>query len=195
LSTRLSGFYWSARDVIEQRPDPDDDTLLQFQNVGRYVSEGLEVEASYRNSKGWYGFGGGTVARVGSADGSGAVEYGKVVGAPAVTATLGISTPKLWDRAHLSAEAVVLSKRRTRPDENGAALPDSKAWTGLNATIYVPDLKGFDVTAGVRNILGTRDEVPAPGDYDRFPDPTTTIVIPKIPGEGRELFIKVGYSR
>lgn len=195
LSTRISGFYWSARDVIEQRPDPNDDTLLQFQNVGRYITEGVEVEATYRNSKGWYGFGGGTIARIGSANGTGAVEYGHVVGAPAVTATLGISTPKLWDVAHLSGEAVVLSRRETRPDENGNALPASSAWAGLNATIYVPDVKGFDVTAGVRNILGKRDEIPAPGDYDRFPDPSTTIVVPKIPGEGREFFIKVGYSR
>ena len=195
LSTRISGFHWSARDVIEQRPDPDDDTLLQFQNVGRYIAQGVEVEATYRTSGGWYAFGGGAVARVGSADGAGAVAYGNVVDAPAVTATVGVSTPKLWDRAHLSGEAVVLSKRSTRPDATGAALPDSPAWTGINATLYVPDLKGFDVTAGVRNILGTRDEIPAPGDYDRFPDPTTTIVVPKIPGEGREFFIKVGYSR
>ncbi len=195
LSTRVSGFYWDARDVIEQAPDPADDTLLQFQNVGRYITEGVEVEATYRNSRGWYAFGGGTVARIGSGDGSGPVAFGDVVGAPAVTATFGVSTPKLWDRAHLSAEGVVLSRRHTRPDETGNALPDSKAWTGINATIYVPDLKGFDVTAGVRNILGKRDEIPAPGDYDRFPDPATTIVIPKIPGEGREFFIKVGYSR
>lgn len=189
LSTRLSGFHWDARDLIEQRPDPADDTLLQFQNVGRYITQGVELEASYRNSSGWYAFGGGALARVGSADGSEAVEYGRVVDAPVVTATGGISTPKLGDRAHLSLEGVFLGKRHTR---EGA---DSAAWTGLNATVYVPDLAGFDLTAGVRNLLGTRDEIPAPGDYDRFPDPSTTIVIPKIPGEGREFFVKVGYSR
>lgn len=189
LSTRLSGFYWDARGIVEQRPDPADDTLLQFQNIARYVTQGVEVEATYRNSAGWYAFGGGTVARVGSADGSEAVHYGDVNGAPAVTATVGVSTPKLWDRAHLSGEAMVLSPRATRDGT------DSPTWTGLNATIYVPDVKGFDITAGVRNILGKRDQIPAPGDYDRFPDPSTTIVIPKIPGEGREFFLKVGYSR
>ncbi len=53
MSTRFSGFYWSARDVIEQRPDPLDNTKLQFQNVARYVTQGIEAEVSYRNSRGW----------------------------------------------------------------------------------------------------------------------------------------------
>ncbi len=194
LSTRLSGFYWSAKDVIEQLPDPKDDTRLQFQNVGHYVSQGVEVEASYRNSSGWYGFGGGALARVGSGEAGAPINFGEVVDAPSLTATLGISTPKLFDRAHLSGELIYLSARHTRSDEAGAALPDSPAWAGLNLTIYVPDLKGFDLTAGVRNLLGTRDEIPAPGDYDRFPDMMPTVTVPKIPGEGRELFVKVGYS-
>lgn len=189
LSTRFSGFTWDARDLIEQRPDPADDTLLQFQNVGRYITQGVELEASYRNSTGWYAFGGGAIARVGSADGDEAVKYGDVFDAPVVTASAGLSTPKLWDRAHLSLEGVLLGKRATRDGS------DSPAWTGLNATIYVPNLAGFDLTAGVRNLVGKRDQVPAPADYDRFPDASTTIVIPKIPGEGREVFVKVGYSR
>ena len=62
LATRLSGFYWDARKIVEQRPDPDDPNLLQFQNVTRYVSAGVEAEASYRNSRGWYAFGGGALA-------------------------------------------------------------------------------------------------------------------------------------
>ncbi len=194
LSTRLSAFYWAATDVIEQLPDPSDDTRLQFQNVGKYASQGIEVEASYRNSAGWYGFGGGTVARVGSGEAGAPIDYGEVVDAPQLTATLGISTPKLFERAHLSTELVYLSARHTRTDEAGAALPDSAAWAGLNATIYVPDLKGFDLTAGVRNILGKRDEIPAPGDYDRFPEMMPAVTVAKIPGEGREVFVKVGYS-
>lgn len=194
LSTRLSGFYWKAKDVIEQLPDPDDDTLLQFQNVGVYVTEGVEAEATYRNSAGWYGFGGLTVARVGSGEAGAGVTYGEVVDAPRVTGQLGASTPKLGDLAHVSLAMVYLSPRHTRTDENGDTLPNSKAWVGLDATVYVPNVKGFDFTVGVRNVLGKRDEVPAPGDYDRFPDPDTTIVVPKIPGEGREFFVKVGYA-
>ncbi|MBL0215956.1 MAG: TonB-dependent receptor [Myxococcales bacterium] len=193
LSTRLSGFYWDARDVVEQLPDPMNPARLQFQNVGRYISQGVEVEATYRNSAGWYGFGGATLARVGSGSTGGKVAFGDVVDAPAVTATAGASTPKLFDRAHLSGELVFLSSRHTRPDDTGTPLT-SKAWASVDLTVYVPDVRGFDLTAGVRNLIGRRDEIPAPGDYDRFPDPATTITVPKIPGEGREFFIKVGYS-
>ena len=194
LSTRLSGFYWDASKVIEQLPDPRDATRLQFQNVSRYITQGVEVEASYRNSAGWYAFGGGALARIGSGKNGEDIVYGNVVDAPKLTASGGASTPKLFGRAHLSGELVYLSPRNTRPDENDDPLPHSASWLGLNATIYVPDVRGFDITAGVRNILGTRDEIPAPGDYDRFPDPSTTIIVPKIPGEGREFFLKVGYS-
>jgi hypothetical protein len=37
--------------------------------------------------------------------------------------------------------------------------------------------------------------VVAPGDFDRL-DPNTmmTTTVPTIPGEGRELYVKVGYS-
>jgi hypothetical protein len=53
-------------------------------------------------------------------------------------------------------------------------------------------LWGFDVTLGARNLVGKRDLMPAPGDYDRtMPD---TRVVPRVPGEGREFYAKVGYS-
>ena len=194
LSTRLSAFYWDARDVVEQRPDPDDPTLLQFQNVGRYVTRGLEVEATYRTSEGWYAFGGGAFAQVGSGETGSDVVFGDVVNAPKLTATAGVSTPKLFHYAHVSAEAQFISLRRTRPDDDGNASPSSPAWTGINLTVYVPNLRGFDLTAGVRNLIGTRDLQPAVGDYDRFPDPATTILVPRLPAEGREAYVKVGYA-
>jgi outer membrane receptor for ferrienterochelin and colicins len=198
LSTRISAFRWDARDVVEQQPDPEDPALLQFQNVGRYITQGIEVEASYRTSGGWYAFGGGAFASVGSATSTtgGAtpeVSFGDVFNAPKITATGGVSTPKLWDRAHLSMDATFLGMRRVRPDEDGTHR-NSPAWLGWNATVYVPTFHGFDITAGVRNLLGTRDLIPAPGDYDRFPDPATSVVVPRIPGEGREFHVKLGYS-
>ena len=180
--------------MVEQRPDPADTTLQQFQNVGRYITRGVEVEASYRTSEGWYAFGGGTVAQVGSGETNTAITYGAVVNAPKVTATGGVSTPKLYGYAHVSADAQLISLRRTRPGEDGNASPSSPAWVGVNATVYVPNLRGFDLTAGVRNILGTRDLQPAPGDYDRFPEMQPTVIVPRIPAEGREVYVKVGYS-
>ena len=68
------------------------------------------------------------------------------------------------------------------------------SWLGWNANIYIPDLHKLDITAGVRNILGKRDRIPAPGDYDRYDDVSmSTTTIPLVPGEGRELYVKVGY--
>jgi TonB-dependent receptor-like protein len=195
ISLRLSGFYWGIHDVIEQRPDPMNPMLLQFQNITRYVSQGIEGEGSYRDSRGWYAFGGLAFTHVGSAEGTKAVAYGNVANAPEITASAGVSTPKLFDRVHVSAEIVVLGERPTRPDATGAASPPSPAWAGWNATIYAPNLAGFEVTAGVRNILGTRDLVPAPGDYDRtVMGGATQFVVARVPGEGREVYVKIGYS-
>jgi outer membrane receptor for ferrienterochelin and colicins len=192
LALRLSGFYWGIHDVIEQRPDPDSTELLKFQNVGRYVSQGVEAEASYRDGRGWYAFGGLALTRVGSADSEdGETTYGSVPNAPKLTASGGVSTPRLFERVHLSSEVTVLGERPTRPGEAGAS-PPSPAWIGWNATVHAPNIAGFDLTAGIRNILGIRDLVPAPGDYDRTtPVPT---VVPRVPAEGREVYVKVGYS-
>ena len=190
LATRLSGFYWDARDVVVQVLDPMD-LLLQFQNIGRFVTQGVEAELTYRNSAGWYGFGGATLAKVGEGDD---VAYGRVIGSPKLTAAGGISTPKLAGYAHLSVEGQLIGRRLTRDAADGSASPAAPAWLGLNAAVYVPDLHKVDLTAGVRNILGTRDLLPAPGDYDRFGDPSMPIVVPRIPGEGREVYVKIGYS-
>jgi len=195
LSLRLSGFYWGIDDAIEQRPAPDNMLELQFQNVGSYVSQGVEAEASYRDRRGWYAFGGFALTEVGFAaadsGGLGPIKYDNVPNAPEITASLGVSTPKLFDRVHASTEVTVIGERATRPDENAMPSPVSPAWVGWNATLYAPNIAGFDVTAGVRNILGTRDLVPAPGDYDRtIPNP---VLVPRVPGEGREVYVKVGY--
>lgn len=197
LSARVSGFYWNARDVVEQLPDPNNPMLLQFQNAARFVTMGAEVEASYRTSDGWYGFGGATYSLVGSSDDEAApIVYGEVPNAPAIVAALGVSTPKLFDRVHVSGEALFVGERPTRPDtDTGEPLEPSPAWVGLNLCIYVPNLSGFDITAGVRNLIGRRDRVVAPGDFDRYDEVSmTTTTVPIIPGEGRELYVKVGYS-
>ena len=194
LSTRLSGFYWDARDVIVQVTDPADG-LLQFQNIGRFVTQGVEAELTYRNSAGWYGFGGACLARVGSSEEAGAdLAYGNVADSPPITATGGVSTPRLFDLAHVSTELTLIGRRPTRPASDGTESPDSTTWLGWAATIYAPNIRGFDVTIGVRNLIGKRDQLPAPGDYDRSVPPDDVLVIPRVPGEAREIFAKVGYS-
>lgn len=192
FSARLSGFYWDARGIIEAVPAPAEPNKLQFRNVTRYVSTGAEAEVALRTSEGWYAFGGAAYSRVGTESASGDLVYGHVPAAPALTASAGVSTPKVGGVAHLSAEAIALGPRPTRPDATGKPSPDAPAWLGVNLTVYVPNVKGFDVTGGVKNLIGTRDLLPAPGDYDRsLPD---ILIVPRVPGEGRELYVKVGYA-
>jgi iron complex outermembrane receptor protein len=196
LSLRLSGFGWAVGDAIEQGPDRDDMSKLQFQNVGSYASRGVEAEASYRDRRGWYAFAGLAFTRVRGTRGEGGmtipVKYGEVPNAPEITASVGISTPELFERVHASTEVTVLGERATRPLGPAMPSPASPAWVGWNATLHAPSIAGFDVTCGVRNLLGTRDLVPAPGDYDRtLPRP---VLVPRVPAEGREVYVKIGYS-
>ena len=195
LSLRVSGFYWDATGIIEALAVTGG--LLQFKNVGEYISAGTEVEGSYRNSRGWYAFGGGAYARVGSTDvgTNGEVGYDNVPNAPALTGGAGVSTPKLFDLGHVSLEGRYIGERSVRPGITGQVLPESPGWFGMNANIYIPNLHGFDLTIGVRNLVGKRDLVVVPGDYDRFDKTGNTVArVPRIPGEGRELFAKLGYS-
>jgi len=194
LSVRLSGFDWDARRIIETQTIFDAGVpKLQFQNVTRYASRGAEAEASYRDSRGWYAFAGAAVARVGTEDEDGALVFGEVVNAPVVTAGAGVSTPRLFGVAHLSTEAILIGERPTRPDiVTEEASPRSPAWVGWHVIAYAPKLGGFDVTLGVRNVLGRRDLMPTPEDYDRTYSETRTVA--RVPGEGREAYVKVGYS-
>lgn len=178
LTTRLSGFRWTADRLVEQ------DTVdvgggverLQFDNRGRLQSTGLELEASYRDADGWLAFGGGTLTRVEDGDGVTAI------GAPSWVASAGLSSPLLARRAHVSTEVQAIGARSTRVDGERA-----DAFVAWNLAAYLPSVAGFDVTVGVRNLLGQREAVPAPEDYDRG------AAIATLPGEGRELYARLGY--
>ncbi|MBK9035678.1 MAG: TonB-dependent receptor [Myxococcales bacterium] len=177
LTTRLSGFRWTADRLVEQDTvtTPDGDRL-QFDNRGRLQSTGVEVEGSYRDADGWLGFGGATVTKVEDGDGATAI------GAPSWTAVAGGSSPLVAERFHISTEVHAIGARSTRTDGVTAA-----AFVMWNLVLYAPDLHGVDATVGVRNLLGTREEVPAPEDYDRDD------VVPVLPGEGREFYARLGY--
>jgi outer membrane receptor for ferrienterochelin and colicins len=182
LSTRLSAFLWEADDLVEQEEvDVDDGTRLQFLNVGSLTSRGLEAEVSYRNSAGWLSFAGASLAKVEDPD----TEI-DALNSPLVTTSGGVSTPLIAGIGHLSSEVFYVSKRKTRD-----TMLDADPFVGWNATVYVPDLWSFDLTVGVRNIIGQREEVPAQEDYDRT-DPEE-ILVPVVPGEGREVYARLGY--
>ncbi len=192
LSLRLSAFRWETNDRIGQGDALDGSGLIQFQNLGSLTSTGLELEGSYRTSSGWFAFGGGDYADV-AAPGT----TDEPTNAPAFTGSAGVSTPKLWGALHLSTELLYVGAQQTRAIDAVAMAPiDADAWLGWNAVVYVPDVHRFDITVGVRNLIGRRQQVVAPDDFDRHPDaanPDMTKVIPIVPGEGRELFARVGY--
>ncbi|HET9621947.1 MAG TPA: TonB-dependent receptor [Kofleriaceae bacterium] len=200
LSLRVSGYQWTVNHVIDQGPSPtvDNPNLLQFQDVGSFRSIGVEAEASYRDSRGWYAFAGFDYSKVGEklkAEGATDFTYGVVPNAPRYTASGGLSTPKLFDRVHASTELMYIGERPTRLAADGGPSPASPAWLGWNATLYAPNVGGFDFTVGVRNILDKRDLLPAPGDYDRTAaNGTDVVTVARVPGEGREFYAKIGYS-
>lgn len=188
LDLRLSGFVWDFEDLIDtvtipfEDPEDPDATRLQFQNATSGRVTGGELEASYRNLAGWYGFAGAALHRVLADDEDGGT--GVPPNAPLATASLGASTPLLFGLGHVSTELVFVSERQTR-DEAFTADPVLR-W---HAAIHAPDVRGFDVTIGVRNLLGIREEVPLSEDYDR-----ETGTLPWISGESREFYARLGHT-
>ena len=192
VNVRLSGWQWDLDNLIEKESQFDPDALaqrLQYKNKFTGLrSRGLELETSYRDTSGWLGFANVTYADVKRYPGTDQEE--DAVNAPAVTANLGVSTPLLLERAHVSAELSYISSRHTReillrPNN----YVDAEAFVGANLIVYAPRLFGFDMTVGVRNILGVREQIPAQSDYDRTDGVDTYLV----PGAGREIFARVGY--
>jgi outer membrane receptor protein involved in Fe transport len=188
MMLRASAFRWDLQDLIEQEEilDPvSGEPRLQFENIAEMTSTGVELEASLRTTTGWLVFGSAAVQKV---EREGGAE--PATNAPWGLATGGVSTPLLAGRVHLSTEAQLLSRRKTR-DPGRSADP----WLGWNLAAYVPDLRGLDLTVGVRNLIGTREQIPAQEDYDRTDGLSGDGSVPiyTIPGEGRELYARVGY--
>jgi outer membrane receptor protein involved in Fe transport len=188
LTTRLSAFVWTASGLVEQEPViVDGREELQYQNVGTLRSAGLELEASYRDAAGWLGFGGAALTDV-TADHADPSKPDVAFGAPAISGTLGVSTPRLGGVVHLSAEVQVIGPRPVRVLP-GAAAHDTDTFAGVDLALHAPDLDRLDLTIGVRNLLGRREQIPAAEDFDR----SETMLIAVLPGEGREVYARLGY--
>jgi outer membrane receptor protein involved in Fe transport len=198
---RVRGSLWEWRmDELMRRtqafvPPPVNDLRLRFQNGGPLVSRGVEVEASFRDVDGRSAYGAAAVALTGrnclGDDGLGNLWLDPDAGncdprqnAPVVVAQLGASSHLLFDAFHASAEAQLVSARGTQ--DARASVP---AHVGLHVVAYAPDVRGFDVTVGVRNLLG-RERVPAQSEYNRTSPDALTVL--EVPGPGRELFVRVG---
>lgn len=189
LDVRLSAWKWDLEDLIEKRSVFDPDSLanrFQYQNLSEVESRGVELESSYRDTRGWLARLSGALADVRRNRG-----FEEAINAPALVATAAGSTPALWDRVHLSAEITFVGARNTRDED-----VDAEPWLGVDLTVYVPSYRGFDFTLGVRNLIGMREQIPAQSDYDRvYHDGTSLrgIDVLLLPGVGRELFARIGY--
>jgi ABC-type sugar transport system permease subunit len=87
----------------------------------------------------------------------------------------------------VSSEVIVLGQRPTQ--DPAVTAP---AHVLLNATVMFPNLHGFDVSFTARNLLGVRQQVVSPQDYNRTVPAEVTIN--RVPGEGREVYLRVGFS-
>lgn len=188
---RASLFNWEATKIIKQAvtevmPGKE---ALRFDNGDAYSSYGLELEASYRDRRGWLAFAGATLAKVRLeqtlVDPAGAELEDPVrpPGSPWFTASFGVSSPRLGDLVHVSSELNVIG---AQPTQLGAR---TEPFVGWNAAVYVPAWRGFDLTIGARNLLGVAQEVPAAEDFDR-----EEALASMVPGEGRELYVRLGHA-
>jgi iron complex outermembrane receptor protein len=179
LSLRLSGFYWNLTDIIELVDV--DGGFRQSQNLATIHAKGVELEATYRDTLGFTGFAGGALSVVDRNDSTDDAEN-----APLWVAQAGLSSPRLWGLFHLSTELQGIGPRHTRDH-----MLDADAHLGWNLALYLPRWRGFDLTVGVRNVLGTREQIPAQNDYDRKGGDAPVYLLP---GEGREIYAQVGFS-
>ncbi len=189
LNLRLSGWQWDLEKIIEKQSVYDPTVLaerLQYKNIFVGLrSRGIELETNYRNTSGWLGFLNATLAEVKRDPGEFETD---AVNAPELTANLGVSSPLLVGRVHLSSELGFISSRHTRDESI-----DADAFMRWNVVAYAPNLSGFDVTIGVRNLLDQREQIPAQSDYDRAQPAPGGVKVYLIPGAGREIFARVGY--
>jgi outer membrane receptor protein involved in Fe transport len=159
------------------------------------VSRGAEVEASYRDLAGRSAYLNGSLAFTGrnclDSDGFDNFFLDAEKGncdarqnAPLIVTQLGVSSQLLLERFHVSGEVSYMSERGTQDQDE--TVP---AYVGANLVVYLPDVNGFDVTIGARNLVA-REEVPAQSDYNRTM-PRTEVL--RVPGPGREVFARAGY--
>lgn len=191
---RVSAWRWDLERLIEKRRvlDPTFNPprpRLQFHNIFRLRSQGVEVEGRYRDATGWLAFANATVAIV---ERNPDILAEDAENSPVFTANAGVSSPLIRELFHASTELAFVGARDTRDD--GVTTDPYLLW---NAVLHAPDFRAkWDLTFGIRNILGIREQVPAQIDYDRVDyntnDPTRTDIF-VIPGAGREVFVRVGY--
>ncbi len=198
VKLRVSAWEWRLADLLKRQEffDPaTNEPRFRYQNSGPLVSRGAEVETSYRDLAGRSAYLNASFAFTGrnclESDGFDNlfldVEKGNCdarQNAPIVTAQLGVSSQLIAELFHVSGEVTYLSERGTQNEDE--TVP---AHVGANVVVYLPDVNGFDITVGARNLVA-REEVPAQSDYNRT---MPRVEVLRVPGPGREVFARAGY--
>ncbi len=194
---RVSAFHWQAEAVIKQKEvSVNGAPRLKFENDQAYTSLGLELEASYRDRRGWLAFAGASLVRARVK--TSAIEHSeesvetRAASSPRWTSSVGASSPRLRGLFHLSSELTLVGSLLSTTCSVGCAEQPLKptasdTFAGWNAAIYAPSIRGFDVTIGVRNLLGIRQDVLAAEDFNRQGQTATFVE-----GEGREIYVRIG---
>ncbi len=199
VKLRVSAWEWRLADLLKRDEifDPvENEPRLRYQNTATLVSRGVEVESTYRDLAGRSAYLNAAFAFTGRncLDSNGFdnllldAETGNCdprQNAPVVVAQAGLSSQLLLKLFHLSGELTYISERGTQDPD--VSVP---AFVGANVIAYAPNVQGIDVTLGVRNLL-KREEVPAQSDYNRLM-PRTEVL--RVPGPGREIFLRMGYQ-
>lgn len=202
VKLRLSAWEWRTSNLLQRNEFFDamaNEPRLRYQNIGgELISRGLEVESSYRDLKGRTAYGNAAVSFTGR-NCLGPTGFSNLLldadpskgncdarqNAPVFVAQLGVSSQLLMELFHLSGELQFMSERGTQVPEE--TVP---AYVGANIVAYAPNVRGFDVTVGGRNLIG-RELVPAQSDYNRS-NPRVEVL--SVPGAGREVFMRVGFK-
>jgi iron complex outermembrane receptor protein len=196
---RVSAWEWRLADLLKRDEifDPvDNEPRLRYQNTATLVSRGVEIESTYRDLAGRSAYLNAAFAFTGRncLDSNGFdnllldAEKGNCdarQNAPVIVAQAGLSSQLLLKLFHLSGELTYISARGTQDPD--VSVP---AFVGANVVAYAPNIQGIDVTLGVRNLL-EREEVPAQSDYNRLM-PRAEVL--RVPGPGREIFLRMGYQ-
>ena len=169
----LSGFYYKIEDLISQRIDPGDASLLQFANLDDIEAKGgeLELEGTWEGGlKGRISY---TYQRVEDAH-SGA----SLVNSPRHLAKLNLLLPLLRDRLFLGVEQQYMSSRQTLAGNQTGAVYLSNATLSCRTP-----LPGMDLSLSVYNLFD--EHYADPGAVEHVQD--------TIAQNGRSFRVKLDY--
>ncbi len=172
LTLHASGYYWSMRDLINQRVDPSDG-LLVFENLDEATGKGVEIGLDGKWANGIQGRVSYSWQRAEDSAGD------WLTNSPEHMAKLNLMLPVIPERLFAGSELRYMSPRKTVHDKKS---DDSYV---MNLTLSAPNVfKGLDLSASVYNLLN--QDYGDPGSESNRQD--------LIPQDGISFRLKATYS-